>query len=75
MTLLLYLFYFLQSVKSDASEVVGNNNEETYEQSGQSAFKMYAKAGGNWCVLLSLLGILLLGQAFCTATDLWLTFW
>lgn len=66
----------LQSIKSDSGEVLkGDNNEETYEQTGQSAFKMYAKAGGNWCVLLSLLFVLLLGQAFCTATDLWLTFW
>lgn len=55
--------------------VKAEDNEETYDQGGQSAFKMYAKAGGNWFVLLSVLIILLLGQAFCTGTDLWLTFW
>lgn len=63
-----------QSVKSISVEVV-DKNEEEYDQSNQNAFMMYAKAGGNWCVLLSVLAVLLLGQAFCTGADLWITIW
>lgn len=49
--------------------------EEGYENEAKHMFRTYFRTGNNWFVLALLIVALLIGQLFCTAGDLFVTFW